>query len=198
MIHVDKLLKASNSTDLVVDLKSRKEEIEKRSKRILDLFRAFKGMSIGKAPGPIPAFSKYLNGRIVRVKRGEIELEYDLKEEWANPTGLLHGGMQSGLIDDTIGMCTATLGYEGFLITIDAQYNYLGKVKVGETVKVTASMVREGKNIVHFFSKIEDLSGKLIATGNANLLRTGYKPDYVKSIDGTKSAEEWTKKKTNE
>ena len=33
----------------------------------------------------------------------------------ANPTGLLHGGMQCALMDDTIGMMTATLGFKRFV-----------------------------------------------------------------------------------
>ena len=150
----------------------------------IKLFNSCKGYPISNAPGPIPPCTKWLDGKIVGAKRGEIELQYDLRPEMANPTGLLHGGMQAALIDDCIGMCTATLGYEGFLITIDVQINFLGKVKINESVLVKASMVREGRNIVHFFGQISDLNGKLIATGNANLLKTQFKPDYVKEIDG--------------
>jgi len=166
-----------------VHLSKEEKNIEKRSKRIIRLFNAFKDMPISEAPGPIPAFSKWLDGKIQYAKRGEIEVRYDLRPEMANPTGLLHGGMQAALIDDTIGMCTATLGYEGFLITIDASINFLGKIKVDQSVKVKARLVREGRNIVHFFAQVSDLEEKLIATGNANLLKTHYTPDYVKAID---------------
>jgi len=159
------------------------EEMKKRSERILSLFNSLKGRPIGEFSGPIPPFSKWLNGKILMAKRGEIKVQYDLRPEMANPTGLLHGGMQAALIDDCIGMCTATLGYGGFLITIDCQINFLGKIKVDDSVQVKASIVREGRNIVHFFAQISDLNGNLIATGNANLLKTHYKPDYVKAID---------------
>ncbi|TFF98088.1 MAG: PaaI family thioesterase [Promethearchaeota archaeon] len=164
-------------------MNQKEKEREERSERIVKLFNAFKGKPISEAPGPIPAFSKWLDGRIIKVQRGEIVLEYKLRAEMANPTGLLHGGMQAALIDDTIGMCTATLGYKGFLITIDAQINFLGKVKIDESVRVKASMVREGRHIVHFFAQVSDLEGKLIATGNANLLKTKYTPDYIKALD---------------
>ena len=74
--------------------------------------------------------------------------------------------------------------YEGFLITIDFHVDYLGKVKVaGETVRVKAQMVREGRNIVHFIAQIKDKEGKLIATANSNNLITHYKPDYVKAVE---------------
>lgn len=159
------------------------KKIKKRSERILKLFNAIRGRNVGEFPGPIPPFSKWLNGSIIHTDRGEIELEFEVRPEWANPTGLLHGGMQCGLMDDTIGMMTATLGYEGFLITIDFHVDYLGKVKVGEKIRVKGSLVREGRYIIHAASQILNMDGKLIALGNANLLKTKYKPDYIKAID---------------
>ncbi|MFW9898096.1 MAG: PaaI family thioesterase [Candidatus Thorarchaeota archaeon] len=159
------------------------KKIKKRSERMIKLFNAVRGKNVGEVPGPIPPFSKWLNGSIIYVKRGELELEFEIRPEWANPTGLLHGGMQCGLMDDTIGMMTATLGYEGFLITIDFHVDYLGKVKVGEKIRVKGKLVREGRNIIHTASEIYNMDGKLIALGNANLLKTKFTPEYVKAID---------------
>lgn len=152
---------------------------------MINIFNAAANSSISLENLPAaPAFTRYLNGHVIYAKRGEIEIEFELKPEWANPTGLLHGGMQSAMLDDVIGMTTATLGYEGFLITIDFHVDYLGKVKVaGETVKVKAHMVREGRNVVHFSAQIKDKDGKLIATANSNNLITHYKPEYVKAVD---------------
>ena len=160
-----------------------KKDIKKRSERMVKLFNAVIGKNIGSFPGPIPPFSKWLNGKLISAERGEVEIEHEIRQEWGNPTGLIHGGMIGALIDDTIGMCTATLGYEGFLITINSNINYLGKAKIGEKLLVKANLVREGKTIIHFFSQISDLKGNLIASGNANLLKTHYKPDYIKAID---------------
>ena len=160
-----------------------KRTIKKRSERMVKLFESVKGINMENFPGPIPPFSKWLNGRIVDVKRGEIEIEFLIRPEWANPTGLLHGGMQGALIDDTIGMTTATLGYQGFLISVNSQLNYLGKAKVGDEIRVKARVLREGKNIVNISAEIEDKKGKIIATGNSNLLKTHYTPDYVRVLD---------------
>lgn len=159
------------------------KNIKKRSARIIKLFNAFKGRNIGDAPGPIPPFSKWLNGSILSARRGEIELEFEIRPEWGNPTGLLHGGMQCGLMDDAIGMTTATLGYEGFLISIDFHVDYLGKVKIGEKIRVIGKIIRDGRNIVNAISQIYKIDGKLIASGNANLLKTKFKPDYIKAVD---------------
>ena len=101
-------------------------------------------------------------------------LEFEVKPEMANPTGLLHGGMQCALMDDTIGMVTAKLGYEGFPISIDFHVDYLGKAKVGEKVRVMGKIIRERRNIIHAIAEIYDLEGNLISIGNSNLLKTHF------------------------
>jgi acyl-coenzyme A thioesterase 13 len=157
------------------------EEISKRSEQMLEIFRAMKGKKMEDFP--VPPFTKWLNGTVIDAKRGEVELEFDVRPEMANPTGLLHGGMQCALMDDTIGVTTATLGYEGFLITIDFHVDYLGKVKVGEKVRVRAQIVREGRKIVHAMAEIYDTEGNLVATSSSNLSKTSYRPDYAKKLE---------------
>ena len=154
---------------------------EKRSRRIIKLFNAFKGQELKNHP--VPPFTKWLNGKIISAEYGRVEIEIEVRPEMSNPTGLLHGGMQSAFMDDTLGMTTATLGYEGFPISIDFHIDFLGKVKVGETVRVIAKVVREGRNIIHMNIEILDMKGNLVSSGNSNLLKTSFVPDYVKLAD---------------
>jgi uncharacterized protein (TIGR00369 family) len=112
-----------------------------------------------------------------------MELEFEVRPEMANPTNLLHGGIQCALMDDVIGITTATLGNKGFPITIDFHVDYLGKVKVGEKVRVTGEIIREGKNIIHAIAEIRDMNNNLISTGNSNMLKTHFIPKYVKTAD---------------
>ncbi len=93
---------------------------------MINLFNTFIEKSLKDFP--VPPFSKWLNGKIIKAQYGVIELEFEVRPEMTNPTGLLHGGMQCALMDDTIGMTTATLGYGGFPISIDFHMDYLGKV----------------------------------------------------------------------
>ena len=158
------------------------KKTKKRSERMLKIFNTAAKTGVSMEKFPVHKFSKYLNGKIISAKRGEIEVEYHVRDEWANPTGLLHGGMQAAIQDEIIGMTSVTLGYEGTLLTIDMHVNYLGKVEVGETIRVKASMVREGRTILHFFSTIRDKDDILIATANANLLRTQHKIDYIEKL----------------
>ncbi len=158
-----------------------KDKIKKRSEQMVKLFNTFKGKNLKDFP--VPPFSKWLDGKIIKAQYGKIELEFEVRPEMANPTGLLHGGMQCALMDDTIGMTTATLGFEGFPISIDFHVDYLGKVKVGENVRVIGKIMREGRNIIHVIGEIYDLEGNLISTGNSNLLKTHFVPDYIKKVD---------------
>jgi len=156
-------------------------EIKRRSEQMVGLLRTMKGK--GKQLFPGSPFSTWLNGTIIDAKRGEVELEFVVRPEMANPTGLLHGGMQCALMDDTIGITGATLGYEGFLISVDFHVDYLGRVKVGEKVRVKAQIMREGRKIVHAMAEIHDAAGELIAAGSSNLTRTTFRPNYARQLE---------------
>lgn len=157
-----------------------REEMDGRSTRLLEFFNAVKGQPLGTFPDPVPAFTRWLNGRIREASRGDVTIEHQVRPEMANPTGLLHGGMQAAMLDDAVGMMTATLGHKGFLISIDMAIDYLGKVKVGETVLARARVVREGKTIVNAMAELLDASGQLVASARSNLLVTGHEPDFNK------------------
>ena len=161
------------------------KKIEERSQQIVKMFKmaAESGIKIGSLPFPIPPFSKWLNGEFISAERGEVFIKFEVRPEMANPTGLMHGGIQCAMMDDTIGVMTATLGYQGFLISIDFHVDYLGKVKVGEKVNVKGKLIREGKNIFHAIAEIYNMNGDLIATGNSNLLKTKFKPEFIDVID---------------
>jgi uncharacterized protein (TIGR00369 family) len=146
---------------------------------IVELFRSAIGMKLDGAP----PFTQWLDGRIVSCDVGEMEVSFTVRPEMANPTGLLHGGMQAAIIDDVIGMTSATLGEEGFMLTIDLHVNFLGKVEVGQTVKARARVVRSGKRIAHAVCEIIDENGAIVCRGDSNLVKTGYVPDFRRKVD---------------
>lgn len=154
------------------------EEIAARSKRMVDLFNAVIGMSMTDFPAP--PFTKWLDGRILAAKKGAIEMQYEVRPEMANPTGLLHGGVQSAILDDLIGMTSATLGFKGFLISIDFKIDYLGKARVGDKVTAKAEITRVGRSIANAKAELTDEAGETIAIASSNLLRTDYTPYYNK------------------
>ncbi|UCD56974.1 MAG: PaaI family thioesterase [Candidatus Hydrogenedentota bacterium] len=146
---------------------------------MVELFRA----SIGRKLEGAPPFTQWLDGRIVSCDVGKIEMTFKVRPEMANPTGLLHGGIQAAIIDDLIGMTSATLGEEGFMLTIDLHVNFLGKVEVGQTVKGRARFIRSGKRIAHAVCEILDEHGNLVTRGDSNLVKTGHVPEYRKRVE---------------
>ncbi len=154
---------------------------KKRSEKMISLFNSFKNQELKNLP--VPPFSKWANGKIIKAECGLMELEFEVRPEMANPTNLLHGGIQCALMDDVIGITTATLGYKGFPISIDFHVDYLGKIQVGEKVRVIGEIIREGRNIIHANAEIRDLNNNLISTSNSNLLKTKFIPEYVKAAD---------------
>ncbi|MBN2152082.1 MAG: PaaI family thioesterase [Candidatus Lokiarchaeota archaeon] len=157
-----------------------KQDVDARSTRVLDLFQAINGRPLKDFP--VPPLTKWLNGKIVAAGRGEVTVEHVVRPEMANPTGLLHGGMMCAMLDDVIGMTSATLGHKGFLLSIDMNVNYLGKVKVGEALIARGRIAREGRTIVNATAELADRDGHLVATASSNLLLTGHEPDFLKQI----------------
>lgn len=140
--------------------------MDQESNPIVELFRS----AIGKKMEGAPPFSAWLDGRIVSAEVGAVEVSLKVRPEMGNPIGLMHGGVQAALIDDLIGMAAFTLNRSQFLLTIDLHVNFLGKVKVGQTVVGRTRIVRSGRNVSHAVCEILDESGRVVSRGDSNLI----------------------------
>ena len=123
----------------------------------------------------VAPFSKWLDGRIIHASRGKVIYEFIPRIEMANPTFILHGGMQTAMLDEVIGISCFTLNHTGFHISINMNVNYIGRVKIGEKVYVHAKVIREGKKIVIVHGDKSNSKGDCIATAQSNLLVTNHK-----------------------
>ena len=145
---------------------------------MVDLFRA----SIGKKLEGAPPVTQWLDGRIVSCGVGEMEVRFMTRPEMANPAGLLHGGMQAAMMDDVIGMTSATVEEQGFMLSIDLHVNYLGKIEVGRPVLARARIVRSGKRIAHAVCELMDEQGKAVSRCDANLIRAPVEPGDRRAV----------------
>lgn len=145
---------------------------------IVEFFRG----SIGNKLEGAPPLTAWLDGRIVSCDPGKMEVRFVSRPEMANPTGLLHGGMQAAIMDDVIGMIAATLGEGGFMLSIDIHVNDLGKLPIGRPVTARARFVRLGKRIAHAVCELVDDEGNVVSRCDSNLLKTGFEPEYQKKI----------------
>jgi uncharacterized protein (TIGR00369 family) len=152
--------------------------MNEKSNPMVELFRA----SIGKKLEGAPPVTEWLDGRIVSCNVGEMEVRFVTRPEMANPAGLLHGGIQATIMDDVIGMTSATVEEEGFMLSIDLHMNYLGKIKVGAPVLARARFVRSGKRIAHAVCELMDEEGNVVSRCDANLIRTSVEPEYRRKL----------------
>lgn len=119
-----------------------------------------------------PPFSRHLGGVLRMVEEGRIRLDYTVRPEWANPVGLLHGGMHCALIDETIGFAALTLGRRTFYMSVSLNVDYLGPAKVGEVVSADARIVHRGNRVLNAECEIVGPDGRPLSRGTSNLVRS--------------------------
>ena len=121
-------------------------------------------------PERAPPFTRWLNGTILAVERGSITMRWVVREEAINAAGILHGGIQSAMLDEAMGMAVATLDHPEFHITIDLNVTFLGRARLGDTVTGTGRVIREGKRVVYCEGELLDTKGKLMARASSSLI----------------------------
>jgi acyl-coenzyme A thioesterase 13 len=134
------------------------------------MFKEFIGKE-AKDVSPSP-FGRWLNGKLIEAKEGSLTIEFEVREELTNPAGIMHGGAIAGLIDEVIGMTTFSLGKTGFYVAINLNIDFLRPGKLGEKLRVTSEVIRDGRTMAHAECKVYNEEGKLIAKAASNLALT--------------------------
>jgi len=127
------------------------------------------GQKINKSPSQA---GNWLEGILLAAAYGSLVMEYEVREEMCNPGHILHGGMASLMLDDVIGAANYITGKEFLMTSINLNVDFLSSAKVGEKLKVSATLVREGRNVNHWMGEIRNAEGKIIAKASSNLIVT--------------------------
>jgi acyl-coenzyme A thioesterase 13 len=136
--------------------------------KILELFK----QNIGKpfaTPSPV---GKWLDGILVEAEEGYLVAEYTVRPDFANPMGVMHGGVYAVMMDDLMGALVFSLNNEFLFTTVNLSIDYLSSAKIGEKVTVKAEAIKAGKNIVHCECKMFNGAGKLLTKCISNLAKT--------------------------
>jgi acyl-coenzyme A thioesterase 13 len=126
-----------------------------------------------KEANPSP-FGRWLDGKVIEVEEGYVSLEFLVRPEFANPSGMIHGGAYAGIFDDVIGITTFTLGHEEFYAAINLNVDFLRPSQIGETITIKSRVLRSGKSIAHVEAEIFGPDGKLRAKASSNLSKTNF------------------------
>ncbi|WP_017729047.1 PaaI family thioesterase [Halalkalibacterium ligniniphilum] len=113
---------------------------------------------------------KLLGVNVLKGNEGECELELNVKKEFTQSFGTVHGGIIATLLD--MGMAAAissTLDQDKYSNTIDLHINYL-RPMLGETMSVKASIVKRGRRITVASAGAYNEEGKQIASATGNFM----------------------------
>jgi uncharacterized protein (TIGR00369 family) len=118
---------------------------------------------------PIP-YDAHMGFRLVSWSREGAVVEADVDGRFANPTGVLHGGVLMGLADSAMGLTVTGLLAEGQAGTnTDLQMRFLRPTTVGR-LTATARVVRRGRRTLVLEADVVDAAGKLVARASSNFL----------------------------
>ena len=112
-------------------------------------------------------FNAVLGFRLVEWSDGRAVVELDIDERHLNRSGILHGGVQSSLLDATLGFCgvyTTDPGRKRRALTLSMTISYLGQVKSGR-IRCVAERRGGGKTVYMATGSIRSADGVLLAEG---------------------------------
>jgi acyl-coenzyme A thioesterase 13 len=146
--------------------------MENTTNPILELFKTQIGKKLDKTPS---AAGNWLGGTLLEIDLHHIKVAYTVRPEMCNPGKILHGGIASLMLDDVIGMGNFVAGSEYLMTSINLNVDFLSAAQIGETLEVTAKLIRSGSNLNHWEAGIRKESGKFVAKASSNLIKTHVK-----------------------
>lgn len=134
----------------------------------LEYFKTQIGKKLDNTPS---AAGNWLGGTLLEIDLHHIKVSYTVRLEMCNPGRILHGGIASLMLDDVIGMGNFVVGSEYLMTSINLNVDFLSAAQIGETLEVTAKLIRSGSNLNHWEAIIRKESGKFVAKASSNLIK---------------------------
>ena len=128
----------------------------------LDLLRAIPAGDL-----PAPSIARTMRQWIHAVDTGRAEFRGDPGEEYLNPMGVVHGGWTMTLLDSVLGCAVhTTLGAGEGYTSMGTEVKFIRPVlPTAGQVRAVAEVVSRGRRSATAQARVEDLSGRLLATG---------------------------------
>jgi uncharacterized protein (TIGR00369 family) len=116
-----------------------------------------------------------LEMRCPEVARGRIVFTCKTRPEFANPLGMLHGGIAATLLDSAMACAVHTTLPAGVAFTsLDISVRYVRPGTVdGVELRAEGRVVHRGRKICTAEATLTDEAGKLLATGTSSLMVLG-------------------------
>jgi len=118
----------------------------------------------------LPPWANLLGWRLIDVRPSEgwIRIGFDGKREFCNAAGFVQGGIQSAMLDGTMGAAVFVMT-DGKLYspTISMTVNFMAQAKTGP-ITSEAKVTQLGKSIAFVEGKLTADDGVLLATASAS------------------------------
>lgn len=125
-----------------------------------------------------PPFSTLLGIRIVSVTKDEVVMDMPVTEAVSNRNGVLHGGAVMGFADNVGGTAAMINLPEGVTTTtIESKTNFLRAVKIGDTLRGTATPIHRGSTTQVWQTTMTRDDGKVVAIVTQTQLTLKWKLD---------------------
>lgn len=135
----------------------------------LEQLKQFIGKEFDQSPSP---FMKWLNPIVISVEEGHLEFQYNVRKEWLNPIGNLHGGVTAAIVDDIIGATMFSLNDKSFITTINNVIDYFSTAKENDNIVAETKIIKRGKQFINAQCEIWNADKtRLIARGTSNLFK---------------------------
>lgn len=141
----------------------------------LEYMQTLIGKSMQESFSPV---GKWLNGKLLDIQEGSMQVEYVVREDMSNPMRVLHGGIAATILDDIVGTMVFALGRDFAYTSVNLNCDFLNAAKTGEVITANASVIRAGKNIIHVEGVITNANGLIIAKCSSNLIQTNLKISF--------------------
>ena len=129
----------------------------------------YKGKLVTDARSPT---GNWLGLTLEAAARGAVSLSVEVTRDMTNPYGNIHGGMMSALMDETIGWSVVSLETPNHYTSLSLNVDFLYAAALGERITATATVIREGKKIIHVECSVRNATGVLLAKATSNLIVT--------------------------
>jgi acyl-CoA thioesterase len=116
-------------------------------------------------------FGTFLGIRTTRILPGHAECEMEIRPEFQNPIGSIHGGIIFTLADIAAGSAAASHGMQ--LTTMDSEMHYLNAGIRVRRLKGCADAIKEGHRISVIRVRILEENDKLLAEGTFTYFNLG-------------------------
>ncbi|WP_375002746.1 PaaI family thioesterase [Aeromicrobium sp. CTD01-1L150] len=117
------------------------------------------------APDRPPFIGDLLGLQVERIDEGEVSFSVPTRQDFANPLGVLHGGICATLLDSVMGCAVhSTLEAGVGFGTLELKVNYIRTVPInGERLVGTGSTIHVGRQVATAEGRVVDENDRLVA-----------------------------------